>query len=150
MSRVFPVSDSRSTWERPCHLLQSWLSSCHHLSYAQYWICIWLRKEVAQLTLSFDRHWFFFLPISPSSTLREYALSKSILHEAWLSIQSHGGSNSPAHTCSACPLPLCCAPWSPGGNSFWMFPERQEQYSTTDLTPGAWIEYTKSNKILMH
>lgn len=104
----------------------------YHLRYAQYWISGYPKRWYSSHSLLIDTD--FFLPISTSSTLREPAMCKSIFHEAWLSIQRPGGSNSPAHTCSACPLSLCCAPWSPGCNGFWMFPERREHYRPNSRT----------------
>lgn len=84
-------SDSRGTSETlpfAPELAQQLSSS---KSYAQYWIYIWLPTEVVQLTQSFHRCWFFFLPISPSSTLQ--LVSEPILHESWFSVQSRGGSS---------------------------------------------------------
>lgn len=147
-SPVLPVSDSKRTWERPCHLLQSWLN-IYHPRYAQHWICIWYPKRCYCSHSPPTGTHFFSANLSiihPEGT----CCIRSILHEVWLSIQSPGGSNSPAHTCCVCPLPLCCAPWSPGWNGFWVLHERQEQYSTTDLTPRVWIKSTKSNINLMH
>lgn len=143
-----------------CHLLQSWVNSCHHTRdmFDTGYISGYLKRWYSSYSPSRKKDFFFFF-FSPAKLSIIYPAGIwciqiniariVILHPKPWGLLLLLCSSSPAHTCSAFPLPLCVFPLSYSSNSFWMLPVRQEWYSTTDLNPGVWIKYTKSSQILI-
>lgn len=136
--------------QRPCHLLQSCLNSCHHPR---------VMLDIGYI-YGYPRKWYSLR--SPSTDADFFSANLSIIHPAvgirtniaWIMVlrpKPWGLQFTCPHLlCLSSALVLCRAPRSSSCNGFWMLPVRQEQYSTTDLTPGVWIEYTKSSQILIY